>query len=83
MSRPRGWRQSEEAKAKIREAVRARWRDPEYRERQSARLRAQQPLAIQAAKKVWSLKYPRGTPERNQYEKIREILGAAAARATL
>lgn len=47
--RPRGSIQTAEARAKVSEALRARWRDPVFREKHVARLRGQQAKATQAA----------------------------------
>jgi hypothetical protein len=79
LGRPR----SEESKAKMAAAMRAKWQDPVYREQQTARLRTQQAKANRALRAAVALKFPKGTPEYRQYKKLRDIIGAAAARAAL
>lgn len=75
--KPKDWlgrSHSEAAKAKIAAAHRALWADPAYRERMQKR----------AARSEGAFRAPeQRTPEWRYYAKVRSILGAAAARATV
>jgi hypothetical protein len=83
--RPKGTKQSPEAREKIRLGMIKRWQDPEYRERHLPRVRAQAreagKLGTAAAAKANRIRPPRGTPEWNQYCKFARCLGIEAARA--
>lgn len=77
--RARGWKHSEEAKAKIAEARRCRWQDPEYRERMIPALRQ-----ATANSMVGRFRAPdRTSSEGRLYVKRRRVLGPEAARAAL
>ena len=71
MGRPKGFKASDETRAKNAAALRRRWAGPE-REK------------LLSAVKVNPRRCPEpGTPERKVFDKVRQILGAAAAHAEL
>lgn len=82
--RPKGTKQSPEAIEKIRRASVARWKDPAYRARHLAYLLEAAKAGGAAYSKRCRERLPKmGTRARDQYEKVRSILGLAAARASL
>jgi hypothetical protein len=66
---------SPEGRVKLSEAVRARWRDPAYRERMMPHMKR----AADAARAKRIKPPPYGSPEYKYYRKVREELGRAAA----
>lgn len=70
--RPFGSKHGPEALAKISQANRERWKDPEYRARHLPRLNAIRPPRVRP---------PLGTPECRLYDKIARYAGPAAARS--
>ena len=81
--RPKGSKQSPEAIEKIRLALAARWRAPVYRESHLPLLARAGKIGNRVVAERYGFRPKPGTPEYNQYEKVRSILGAEAARATL
>lgn len=79
--RPKGSKQSPEAIEKMRQANVARWKDPAYRARHVARLKAMQPEAVKLAAEVKRCRPPMGTPEYRLYTKIARELGVEVARS--
>lgn len=80
--RQRGTTHSPEACEKIRQTMKKRWQEPEFRARHLPHLLRMQAKAVEVRKAMNQGVPPEGTPERRQYNKLRNILGREAARAT-
>jgi hypothetical protein len=79
MGRPKGSKQSPEARAKISAALRERWKNPEYRAFiRSLHLGGGNYRTPEYRAKM-TTRPPAGTPERKVFDKVAQILGAAAA----
>lgn len=66
----------------MREFMREQWKDPVYREKMSARLRAQAHRAVAARDKGFRAP-DRKSPEGRIYDKLCRVLGPRAAREAL